>query len=169
MRDFINLRRKALLEAMERERHEWLAAGMSEAAIFLIHFGQTDAGGNPIKPENGGYPGDYAVWLSERSHRRADHKYAPGAPLSLDAFKYEGALFIDPKSEDELTNTEQTADIETALSALPPGQAKLARALIFERITPAEYARRNGISKAAVSKTLGKLQKKLESFTEGVN
>jgi RNA polymerase sigma factor (sigma-70 family) len=151
--------RKQLLDQMETERREWLEAGMSEADIYRIHFGEEDEDGRG---------GDYRVWLSYQAIADAKRKYAPGAPLSLDAFKYEGALFIDPKSEDELTNTEQTADIETALSALPPGQAKLARALIFEGITPAEYARRNGISKAAASKTLGKLQKKLESFTGGL-
>ena len=44
MRDFTNLSRDALLEAMEQERQEMLAAGMTEAEIFRLHFGDTDTG-----------------------------------------------------------------------------------------------------------------------------
>ncbi|MCL2188189.1 MAG: hypothetical protein FWC16_10465 [Defluviitaleaceae bacterium] len=80
--DFIKLSREQLLEHFEQERQAWLKAGMSEADIFRIHFGE--------ESENG-RGGDYRVWLNERKQTRPDRKYAPGTPVAIDAVDPDGA------------------------------------------------------------------------------
>ena len=159
--DYTTQSRAAFLAYLEKERHEMLAAGMSEADIFRMHFGEIDENGKPRKDV---YPGDYAVWLSERKHIRPDHKYSYGTPQSLDDIKYEGDWFTDNSAENLLVNIEQTIDIEAILKTLPPKQSALVRALVFDGVTSAEYAAKNGISKAAVSKNLKRIKKVLKLF-----
>ena len=57
--DFTKLNKKALLENFEQERQEWLAAGMSEADIFKIHFGELDENGKLVRLKDSCYGGDY--------------------------------------------------------------------------------------------------------------
>ena len=144
------LRRSALFAMFERERQEWLALGMSEADIFIMHFGED------------GHGGDYAIWLSERKHIRPDHKYAPGTPMSLEEIKYEGDWFFDSDAHDRLLEVEQLADIETVVLSLTKKQATLVKELLFNHKTCAEYASDNGISKAAVSQMLSLIRRKFE-------
>jgi hypothetical protein len=66
---------------LESERRELLAAGMSEADIYRLHFGAEHEHGRG---------GDYGVWLAERKHFRPDHKYSPGVPVAIDT--------VDPDS-----------------------------------------------------------------------
>jgi hypothetical protein len=102
--DFTKLSRKALFIALERERQSWLEAGMSEADIFRIHFGDCGKGG------------DYGVWLAERKHIRTDHKYCPGAPLSLEKADPEGVWIPDRRNE--LGDIETQIDVANALGTL---------------------------------------------------
>ena len=153
--------RVTFLAHLEQERQEMLAAGMSEANIFRMHFGETDENGKPCKNV---YPGDYAVWLSERKHIRPDHKYARGTPQSLETIKYEGDWFADNAAADILLNIEQTVDIEAILQTLTPKQQALVRALVFDGSIPAEYARDNNLNKSTVSRNLERAQKSLKKF-----
>ena len=144
-------RREAVFAIFEKERREWLAAGMSEAGIFIIHFGEDGKGG------------DYAVWLSERKHRRKDHKYAPGMPLSLETLSYEGEWLKDDTAANTLLEIEKKHDIETVLLVLTPKQRALVRALIFTGSSCAEYAGDAHISKSAVSQMLSLVRDKIKT------
>ena len=158
--------RTAFLKFLEQERQEMLAAEMSEADIFRIHFGETDENG---KPRKNVYPGDYAIWLSERKHTRPDHKYARGTPQSLEAVMYEGNWFCDDAAAELLLNVEQTADIESVLQTLTLKQQVLVRALVFDDVTSAEYALANNLDKSTVSRNLDGARKKLKKFFEIYN
>ena len=161
--DFTKLGKKAFLAFLEKERQEMLAAGMSEADIQRLHFGELDENGKPLKD---GHPGDYAMWQAERKHKRPDHKYACGAPLSLESLEYEGTWVKDDTAEKSMMDVDRTLSIEAMLQTLSPKQSVLARALVFGGITAAEYACDNKISKAAVSQTLVLVRKKLKKFFE---
>ena len=153
--DFKRLTRKQLAAHFERERQEWLSAGMSEADIFRVHFGE---------PDENGRGGDYRVWLDERNGIRPDHKYAPGTPRSLEDMDYEGDWFTDNAAAALLLNIEQTMDIEAILQTLTPKQEMLVRALVFNDVSPAEYAKEKGLSKSAISQMLEVVRKKIKIF-----
>jgi RNA polymerase sigma factor (sigma-70 family) len=152
-RDITKLTRKQLVEHFEQERQEWLAAGMSESDIFRIHFGEGSENGRG---------GDYRVWLDERRHTRKDHKYAPGTPISIDEVGADKIPISDERMG--LDEVEFHIDLETALAMLPTAQRNLVEAIVSETMTPAEYARSEGISKAAVSGTLKRTRKNLRNF-----
>ena len=105
--NFINLSRKKLFKAFDKERQEWLNAGMNEADIFRIHFGDD------------GTSGDYKVWLDERKYNRADHKYCPGTPISLNEV-FESNEIKDHRTYIE--DVEVNIDLENALKTLTPQQ-----------------------------------------------
>jgi hypothetical protein len=151
--DYGKLTRKQLLEQMETERQEWLLAGMSEANVYRIHFGE--------EKENG-RGGDYAAWLSERKHFRADHKYAPGVPMAIDAVDPDGARISGGRND--FDDAERNIDFEKALSMLTGAQNELLRAIVYEGATPAEYARDKHINKSVVSRTLERARKNLKKF-----
>ena len=109
--DFTKLSRKQLMEHFERERQEWLEAGMSDADIFRVHFGE--------ESENG-RGGDYRLWLDERRHTRPDHKYSPGTPVAIDAVDPNGAWISDGRSG--LDDVEFNIDFETAMASLTDSQ-----------------------------------------------
>ena len=156
--DFTKLSREQLMEHFEQERQEWLTAGMSEVDIFRIHFGTE---------EENGKGGDYRIWLDERKHTRSDRKYAPGTPVAIDTVDPSGAWISGGRSG--LDDEEFGIDLETALSDLPTAQRELVEAIVFDGITPAEYAKRKRISKAAVSQTLSRVRKNLKFFFNGIN
>jgi len=151
--NFKKLSRQQVLVHFEQEREEWLAAGMSEADIFRVQFGEESEKGKG---------GDYRVWLDERKHTRSDHKYAPGTPVAYDAVDPNNAWINGGRGG--LDDAEFNIDFETALSKLPTAQRDLAEAIIFGGLTPAEYARGKQISKAAVSQTLERIRKNLKIF-----
>jgi hypothetical protein len=113
--NFANLSKKALLEAFKQERQEMLAAGMSEADIFRIHFGEMDEHGKLRRPQDGSYS-DYHAWLDERKHTRPDHKYAPGVPIAIDAVDPDGAWLGDGRNG--LDEVEFNIDLKTAMDRL---------------------------------------------------
>ena len=102
--NYTNHNRKTLFAALEAERQAWLSNGMSKAAIFYIHFGVDGKGG------------DYRVWLSERKHGRADHKYAPGTPVAIDAVDPENAWISSGRGG--LDDADVQIDLANALAAL---------------------------------------------------
>lgn len=102
--DFTKISRRSLIKHFECEREDWLKLGMSEADIFRIHFGYDGKGG------------DYATWLAERKHKRTDHKFCPGKPLSIED-KDSNQVWIGVAC-DELSEVEMSVDIENALSTL---------------------------------------------------
>jgi len=145
--------RKALAALFERERREWLDAGMSEAGIFRMHFG--DEGGD-------GRGGDYRVWLSERRHVRADHKYAPGAPVSIDTVDPEGDTISARRSGLEVIDA--MIDLEAAMSSLTPLQRSSFAAVRLDGLTQAEAAKALGVSRESVKQAIGGALKKLGRF-----
>ena len=124
--DFTRLKRKHLIEHFENERQDWLAAGMGEADIFRIHFGEQDENGRG---------GDYRVWLDERKHKRPDRKYAPGEPLPFNDTAYD----CKPHSERcyEVGYVEVSTDLDRALMTLTSLQR---RYFIMNRIEGYSYA-----------------------------
>ena len=165
-KDYTKKSRIAFLEFLEKERQEMLAEKMSEVDIFRVHFGEQDENG---KPKKDAYPGDYAVWLSERKHIRPDHKYFYGSPQSFESVEYEGDWFRDNAAAEILLNIEQSADIETALRTLTEKQRALIRALVFDDITSTEYAQANNLDKSTVSRNLEGARKKIKKFFEIYN
>ena len=150
--DVTKLRRKELLTFFDCERLSWLEAGMSEAAIFQIHFGEDGKGG------------DYSMWLVEHKHKRSDHKYAPGYPISLDDIKFEGVWFQDHSAADLLLSVEVEADIVAMLQILTPKQRALLEALIFDGITCADFAQAHGLDKSTVARNLERARKALKKY-----
>ena len=151
--DFKKLSREQLMEHFEQERQEWLSAGMSEADIFRIHFGEENENGRG---------GDYRMWLDERKHIRPDHKYALGTPVAIDAIDPNSAWISGGRSG--IDDVEFNIDLETALSTLTTAQRKLVSAIVFDGVTPAEYARDKQLHKSVAYRTFERAKKILKNF-----
>ena len=151
--DYANLSRKALLTQFEQERQEWLAAGMSEADIHRIHFGEEDKNGRG---------GDYGVWISERKHTRTDHKYSPGAPLSIDEADPSGAWISGGRGE--LDSAEFSIDLDTALSTLTESQRFCFVEIALNGRKQQSVADELGIKQQVADKHLRAAKKKLKIF-----
>jgi DNA-binding CsgD family transcriptional regulator len=151
--DFTKLSRKQLLEHFEQERQEWLAAGMSEADIFCIHFGE--------EHENG-RGGDYRVWLNERKHTRPDHKYAPGTPVAIDAVDPHGAWINSGRSG--FDDVEFNIDLETALFTLTELQRYCFLEVVLNDRTQQSVADDLGIKQQVVDKHIRGAKNKLKIF-----
>ena len=145
--------RKQIAEHLEKERQEWLSAGMNEADIFLIHFGE--------ESENG-RGGDYRIWLDERKHTRSDRKYSPGTPISINELDQDRAFIKTWRNDFE--DIEFSIDMEMALSKLSTAQRELVIAVFVDGATPAEYSRDKGINKSVVSRTLARAKENLKNF-----
>ena len=154
--DYANLSRKALLAQLEIERQQWLAAGMDEADIFRIHFGDEDENGRG---------GDYGVWLSERKFIRTDHKYCPGAPLSIDAADPDGAWISGGRGE--LDNVEFGIDFDSALSKLTEAQRFCFIEVALNGRTQQSVADDLKVTQQMVDKHLRAAGKKLKIFFSG--
>ena len=151
--DFHRMSRKQLVEHFEQERQEWLVAGMSEADIFRIHFGE--------EAENG-RGGDYRVWLDERKRVRPDHKYAPGIPAIIDTVDPEGAWISSGRGG--LDDVEFNIDLEAALSTLTKSQRFCFVEVILNNRTQQEIAAELGIAQPNVFKHVNNSKKKLKNF-----
>jgi len=158
--DFLALSRKQLMKYFEIERHECLSAGMSEANIFRLHFGELDEDGRG---------GDYRMWLDEHKVTRPDRKYAQGTPLSLESFVYESLWFEDKAASGALQLVEQTIDIEVIFNNLTKKQSDLLRALTFEDKTCTEYANEKGLNKSTISRNLERARTVIKKFYEKCN
>lgn len=150
---YANLSRKALIIQLETERQEWLAAGMSEAAIFYIHFGAD------------GKDGDYRIWLSERKYIRADHKYAPGTPVSIDAIDPENAWINSGRGS--LDDADSQIDIEAALGKLTELQRFCFTEVMLKGHTEQVVAKKLGMTQQSVHKHIKAAKKKLQNIFTG--
>jgi hypothetical protein len=148
--DFYKLNRKALMEHFKRERLEWLDAGMNEADIFRIHFGEDGRGG------------DYAVWLSERKHTRADHKYCPGAPLSIEEADPDGVWI--PDANDAISEFELQADFEHALNTLTEIQRYCIIEVCLNERTYRDVASERGKHPSTVKEAVKSAKAKLKKY-----
>ena len=92
----------------------------------------------------------------------SNRKHSRRWPISLENADYDGDWFEDGTDIlGDLIEAESRAVLHRALAELPPSQAELIRA-IAAGISPAEYARKKGVSKAAVSQQLERARKNLE-------
>ena len=147
------LKQTAFRKHLERERQEWLAAGMTEADIYRVHFGE--------EHENG-RGGDYRIWLDERKHIRTDHKYAPGAAAVIDTVDPDSAWISGGRGG--LDEAEFNIDLEAALSRLTGLQRKYVTDALIDGRSYAELARRDHISEAGVRKHIKLAMPKLKKF-----
>jgi len=160
--NFVNLARTALFEAFEEERQEWLAAGMSEADIYLIHFGETDKDGKLHRPKDGGYASDYFAWLDERRHSRPDHKYSPGAPVAIDAVDPDGAWISDGRSG--LNDAEFSIDLATVLDKLTELQRFCFVEVCLNGRTFTDVAKSCGKHHSTIQESVKAAKEKLKKF-----
>ncbi len=150
------LSRKALLERFERERKEWLEAGMSDEDIYRIHFGESDEKGRG---------GDYGVWLAERGHIRPDHKYAPGTPVAIDAVDPDGVWVSG--GHGGLDEVEFNIDLDKALSELTHLQRVCFVEVELRKRTQQSVARGLGVKQQVVDRHIRAAKKKLKIFFGG--
>jgi hypothetical protein len=160
--DFTKLSKKALLKAFEQEREELLAAGMSEADIFKIHYGEIDENGNINRPKDGSYGGDYLAWLDERKHTRSDHKYAPGTPVALDAVDPDGAWISSGRGG--IDDVDFSIDLEAALSALTELQRFCFVEVVMNERTQESVAAEIGKTRANVMYAIGAAKNNLKKY-----
>jgi DNA-binding CsgD family transcriptional regulator len=151
--DFAGLDRKTLLERFERERQEWLAAGMSDDDISRVHFGEEDEKGRG---------GDYGVWLSERARFRTDHKYAPGAPVAIDTVDPDGAWISGGRGG--LDSVEYSVDLERAMASLTDLQRRYFTLNRLEGYGYAEIARRDGKERSTIKRLVAAAEKKIKKY-----
>jgi len=151
--DITKLTRKQLKEHLEQERREWLAEGMSEADIFLIHFGE---------PGSNGRGGDYRIWLDERRHTRPDHKYAFGSPVAVDTVDPGGAWISSGRGG--LDDVEFDHDLEIALAKLTDFQRTCFIEVRFNDRTQVDVAGELGISRESVKQAVNGALKKLKKY-----
>ena len=151
--------RAAFFAHLEQERREMLSAGMSEADIFRIHFGEFDEKGNIRKDS---YSGDYAVWLSERKHIRSDRKYARGTPQSLDAMIQEDC---EPaEAFNCIADTDEKIDAEYTLNILTEFQKRCFVEVRLNGKTQSEVALELGVSRESVKQAVLGAVKKLKKY-----
>jgi hypothetical protein len=151
--DFKRLSRKQLMEHFDREREEWLSAGMSEADIYRVHFGE--------ETENG-RGGDYRVWLDERKHIRPDRKYAPGTPVAIDTVDPDGAWISGGRGG--LDEAEFNIDFEAAISSLTELQRFCFVEVALNDRTQESVAVEIGKSRETVKYALGAAKKNLKKY-----
>ena len=149
--DFTKLNRKQLIQHFEHERQIMLKAGMSEADIFRIHFGQEHESGRG---------GDYRMWLNERKHIRPDHKYAPGSPVSFETADSFGSLIGSDCAG--LSEVEINYDLNAALAKLTPLQRSCFIESKLNGMTQQEIADKLGVSQQCVLKHINAAKKKLQ-------
>jgi DNA-binding CsgD family transcriptional regulator len=147
------LKATAFKEYLERERQEWLAAGMTEAEIYEIHFG---------KPDEDGRGGDYGVWLTERKHYRGDHKYAPGVPVAIDTVDPESARIAD--GQEAINEVAFQIDLEAAMLNLTPLQRRYFTMVRLDEYSVSEAARLDGKDESTVREAIKAAEKKLKKY-----
>jgi RNA polymerase sigma factor (sigma-70 family) len=151
--DITKLSRTQLIKHLEQERKAWFSLGMSEADIFRIHFGE---------PDKNGRGGDYRIWLDERRHTRADHKYALGTPISTGDMSF--IEDIPAKNESVFDSVDFSIDLEQALTPLTDLQRKYVILVLIHECSYAEAARKNNITEGAVRKHIRLALPKLKNY-----
>ena len=91
---------------------------------------------------------DKAELNNERRHRRYDHKYAPGEPLSIQSLQYEGEWIAD--ADEGIRMVEASADLDRALMALTELQRRYFTMNRLEGYSYTEIARLEGKNESTV-------------------
>ena len=99
---------------------------------------------------------------SERKDHRSDHKYHYGRPMSLEdcespeyaQIKHKRGLVDTDALPDAIMQKQEYQRLHDAVNQLLPDQRDLICAIYFGDCKAADYARKHGISKAAVSQRL---------------
>jgi RNA polymerase sigma factor (sigma-70 family) len=151
--DITKLSKTQLMKHFDRERQEWLAAGMSEADIYRVHFGE--------ESENG-RGGDYREWLDEQKHIRPDHKYCPGTPVSLEDLEPDGGLTRE--AFDHISEVEAQIDLELAFDTLTVLQRVAFIEVRLNKRTQADVANELGVSRENVKQAICGALKKLRNI-----
>jgi len=97
-----------------------------------------------------------------RRHRRSDHKYAPGEPVSLDSLDYDGEWLTD--RDDSIEATKISLDLERALALLTELQRRYFIMNHLEGYSCAEIARREGKHKVTVLDIVEAAEKKIQKY-----
>jgi DNA-directed RNA polymerase specialized sigma24 family protein len=151
--DYAQLSRKQLITQFEQERREWLEAGMSEADVHRVHFGEENENGRG---------GDYAVWLAERGRGRADHKYAPGTPVAIDTVDPDGARIGGGRGG--LDDADFSIDLEKALSTLTELQRFCFVEVCLKERSYTDVAKRCGKHHSTIQESVRAAKAKLKNF-----
>jgi RNA polymerase sigma factor (sigma-70 family) len=151
--DYTYLSRRALLNHLEAERQEWLAAGMCDTDIHRVHFGSDDENGRG---------GDYGVWLADRRRVRDDHKYAPGTPVALDTVDPDGVWLSS--GHGGIDDVEFNIELESALSLLTPLQRVSFIEVRLNGRTQADVADELGVLRECVKQAIAGALKKLKKY-----
>jgi DNA-directed RNA polymerase specialized sigma24 family protein len=93
---------------------------------------------------------DASEVIANRKHTRADHKYAPGKPTSLEAMEYIGQWFSG--KDESIRHTDFSIDLERAMTTLTKLQHRYVTQVLINGHSYAELARMDGISEAAIRK-----------------
>ena len=101
---------------------------------------------------------------NDRAHTRSDHKYAPGAPVSLESLEYESKSLADPNNY--IAAVELAVDLNNALKTLTPLQERYYILHHLQDIPCAEIARREGKSTVAIFKLVRKAERKVKKYFE---
>jgi RNA polymerase sigma factor (sigma-70 family) len=99
---------------------------------------------------------------ANRRHTRPDHKYAPGAPVSLDSLEYDGDWLAD--QNDGIALAELSIDLERAMASLTDLQRRYVSEVYLCGCSYAELARKDSISEAAVRKHVKLAITKLKNY-----
>lgn len=104
-----------------------------------------------------------AIILSDMDRREYNNDHAnTRRHISLDmAQEDEGMQFADPST---LEPTEAEQRMQIAVSMLEAEQQKMIRAIYFEDCSVSEYAKRAGVSQAAISQRLATIKKKIQKI-----
>ena len=99
---------------------------------------------------------------NDRSHSRADHKYAPGEPVSLESLEYEGESLAD--SNDDISLVELKVDLERALVTVTPLQRRYYVMSRLHGYSVAEVARLHGKDRTTIREAVKAADKKVKKF-----
>ena len=151
--NYTGIDRVELARLFEQERREWFGAGMSEADIYRMHFGDEC---------DNGRGGDYRVWLWECARVRANRKYAPGAPVSLEEADPDGEWISAGRGA--LDDVDFDADLEAAMSMLTALQRTSFVEVRLNGRTQADVATELCVSRESVKQAIDGALKKLRKY-----
>ena len=106
---------------------------------------------------------DLAETNNNRKQTRADHKYAPGEPLSLNERAYEDGDWAEDRC-DGIGAVEFSVDFERALSVLTELQRRYFEMYRLEGYSYMEIARHHGKNEATIREAIRAAEKKIKNI-----
>ncbi|MDL2234686.1 hypothetical protein LJC07_00840 [Christensenellaceae bacterium OttesenSCG-928-L17] len=100
--------------------------------------------------------------LNNRKHSRADHKYAPCAPLSLESLHYEGAWFED--HDNPIAAAELRMDLERALARLSDLQRRYFIMARIEGRSYVEIGEYEGKAPSTIQRLVESAERRIRNF-----